>query len=67
MNIINEDFSNLPDEILKDHTVRKEILWQSENATEKELSEKEVEFIRLYKSNNPKIGYNQWPKFKSEN
>lgn len=25
---------------------------------------KEVEFINLYKSNNPSIGYNQWPKSK---
>ena len=27
-------------------------------------AEKEVEFIRLYNSNNPAIGYNKWPKFK---
>lgn len=31
---------------------------------ESELSQKEVEMIRKYESNNPKIGYNQWPKFK---
>ena len=47
-----------------DFTIRKEILWESETATDKELSEKEVEMIKKYESNNPEIGYNQWPKFK---
>ena len=64
MNLINEDFTTLPEEVRKNYTIRKEILWESESATEKELSEKEIEFIRIYKSNNPAIGYNQWPKFK---
>lgn len=62
--IINEDFEKLPKEIRLDYTVRKEILWESESATEKELSQKEVEFILKFESNNPKIGYNRWPKFK---
>lgn len=65
MEVVNADFENLPDDIRKDYTIRKEILWESEDATEKVLSEKEVEFIRKYESNNPEIGYNQWPKFKS--
>lgn len=64
--IINKDFLSLPKEVQLDYTVRKQILWESENATDKELAEKEVEFIKLYKSNDPKIGYNQWPKFKKE-
>ncbi|TSA49797.1 MAG: GIY-YIG nuclease family protein [Sphingobacteriales bacterium] len=64
MNLINKDFTTLPEEVRKNYTIRKEILWESEEATEKELSEKEVEFIRLHQSNNPEIGYNQWPKFK---
>jgi len=62
--IINEDFANLPEEIRKDYSVRKEILWESEDASDRELSEKEVELIRMYKSNDPKIGYNKWPKYK---
>jgi hypothetical protein len=64
MDIINKDFDTLPKEIKLDYSIRKQILWESETASEKELSEKEVEFIKLLKSNNPDIGYNQWPKFK---
>ncbi len=64
--IINKDFDLLPNEIKLDYTIRKQILWQSESASEKELSEKEVDFIKQYQSNNPKIGYNQWPKYKDQ-
>lgn len=45
-------------------TITKEILWESESASDKEVSQKEVEFIRKFNSNNPAIGYNQWPKYK---
>ena len=62
--LINNDFFKLPKEQQLDYSIKKEILWESENCTEKELSVKEVEFINLYKSNDPNIGYNQWPKFK---
>ena len=61
---VNADFLDLPDEVRKDYTVRKEILWESEDCTEAELSAKEVEFIRKFQSNDPEIGYNRWPKFK---
>jgi hypothetical protein len=61
---VNADFLDLPDEVRKDYTVRKEILWESEDCTEAELSAKEVEFIRKYQANDPEIGYNRWPKFK---
>lgn len=64
MDIINEDFQNLPEEICKDYTIRKQILWESEDCNESELSQKEIEYIRKFQSNNPDIGYNQWPKFK---
>src|SRR5215470_17483693 len=43
-------------------TIRKEILWESETASDKEVNRKEVEFIRSFRSNDPVIGYNQWPK-----
>ena len=66
MDVINADFENLPNEIRKDYTIRKQILWESEDCSESVLSEKEVEFIRKYQSNNPEIGYNRWPKY-SEN
>ncbi len=64
MELVSNDFLNLPKEVQMDYTVRKEILWESETATDKELSEKEVEMIKKFQSNNPEIGYNQWPKFK---
>ena len=60
---VNADFQNLPPEMRKDYSVRKQILWESETATEQELAKREVEFIKLYQSNNPTIGYNLWPKF----
>ena len=62
MNTVNADFKLLSDHIRSDYSIRKQILWQSETATEQELSAKEVEFIRQYKSNDPQIGYNRWPK-----
>lgn len=62
MDLVNEDFENLSEEVRKDYTVRKEILWESEDCSESELAAKEVEFIRKYKSNDPAIGYNRWPK-----
>jgi hypothetical protein len=61
--IVNADFAKLSNEERKDYTIRKQILWESEHASEAELSLKEVEMIRKYNSNDPKIGYNRWPKF----
>lgn len=63
MDIIYEDFKSLPKEAQKDYTIRKQILWESEDCSESELSQKEVELIREHQSNNPTIGYNRWPKF----
>lgn len=63
MNVVNEDFASLPESVRKDYTIRKQILWESDNCTEAELSAKEVEFIRAFQSNNPGVGYNRWPKF----
>ncbi len=62
MDIVNSDFAKLPEEVRKDYTIRKQILWESEDCSETVLSRKEVEFIRKYQSNNPAIGYNRWPK-----
>jgi hypothetical protein len=64
MDIINADFQNLPEAVRKDYTIRKQILWESEDASDAELSAKEVEFIRQYRANNPEIGSNRWPKFR---
>ena len=48
----------------RDFKIRKEILLDSESATNKEVNQLEVDYIRKYESNNPDIGYNQWPKFR---
>ncbi len=61
--LIENDF--LPEE-RRDFTIRKEILWESETAPDQEVRRKEVEYIRTFSSNNPIIGYNQWPKYKPE-
>jgi len=57
--LIQQDFTW---EEARDFTVRKEILWQSEAATNSEVSLKETEFIRALRSNDPAVGYNRWPK-----
>ena len=57
--LIERDFSR---ERRRDFTIRKEIIWESEAATENEVNAKEVEFIRAFRSNDPNIGYNQWPR-----
>jgi len=64
METVNADFEKLPDEVRRDYTIRKEILWESMDCEESELSAKEVEFIRMFDANNPEVGYNRWPKFK---
>jgi len=51
---------------LKDFTVRKEILWESENATPQELKQKEDDYIVSLGANNPDKGYNLRPKFEKE-
>lgn len=60
--LIEGDFTA---EQMRDFTVRKQILWESETATDKEVNLKEVELIKDLESNDPSVGYNQWPKFKA--
>ncbi|WP_160079798.1 GIY-YIG nuclease family protein [Pseudomonas sp. 8AS] len=60
--LIERDFTT---EQMRDFTVRKQILWESETATDKEVNLKEVELIKELEANDPSIGYNQWPKFKA--
>ncbi len=59
--LIEEDFTR---EQQRDFTIRKEILWESETASDSEVNMKEVEYITSHRSNDPGIGYNQWPRFK---
>ena len=56
--IVEEDFI---DEEKRDFTIRKEILMESES--EAEINKNEAKFIMDYRSNDPEIGYNRWPKF----
>ena len=44
-------------------TIRKKVLWESETASDSEVNRKEVELIKLYRSNDPRLGYNKRPKF----
>ncbi len=60
--VIEKDFTR---EQRQDFTIRREILWESETALDAEVRLKEVEYINALKSNDPNIGYNQWPKFSS--
>ena len=48
----------------RDFIIRKEILWESETASDAEVNRKEIEYINSFKSNDPTIGYNRWPKFR---
>jgi hypothetical protein len=44
-------------------TLRKEILWESETATDAEVRVKESELIRETHANDPAIGYNLSPRW----
>jgi hypothetical protein len=57
---IERDFSW---EQMQDFSIRKQILWSSEDATPQELSAKENELIAKCGANNPEKGYNLLPKF----
>lgn len=59
--LIAADFT---EEEMKDFTIRKEIIWESFTDDIKEVNRVEVELIRKHNSNNPKIGYNMWPRYK---
>lgn len=61
--LIEKDFSR---EQRRDFTIRKEIIWESDAASDREVSAKEIEFIRVLRSNDTDIGYNRWPKRNNE-
>jgi len=46
----------------RDFTIRREILWQSETASDRDVNQKEMEYIVALRSNEPDVGYNRWPK-----
>ena len=59
--LIAKDFSR---EQRRDFTIRREILWESASASASEVTRKEIELILEHSSNNPAVGYNQWPRFR---
>jgi hypothetical protein len=59
--LIKKDFTW---EQRRDFTIRREILWESEDASNAEVNEKEIGLIKAHQSNNPAIGYNRRPKLR---
>ena len=59
--LIARDFTR---EERRDFTIRKQILWESETATNAEVTRKENELIREFKSNASAVGYNRKPKLR---
>ncbi|MDD4978026.1 MAG: GIY-YIG nuclease family protein [Gallionella sp.] len=57
--LVEQDFSV---EERRDFSIRKQILMESEST--EEINRCESQFILQYRSNDPSLGYNQWPKFK---
>jgi hypothetical protein len=57
--LIEADFSTR--EARRNMTVRREILWESETASNKEVLQKERELIVALRANDPAIGYNRNP------
>jgi hypothetical protein len=56
---VEQDFS---DEELRDFSIRKQIIFESESV--EEINKIEAKLISEHGANNPVIGYNKWPKFK---
>jgi len=54
--LVAADFTR---EQARDFTIRKQILWESKDATDDEVDAKEIEFILTLRSNDPAIGYNR--------
>ncbi len=48
----------------RDFTIRKQVLWESETATDAEVRRRERELIVELKANNPTVGYNRWPRIR---
>ena len=59
--LLENDFT---EEQKNDFTIRREVIWKSNEAADEEVRKREIEFIEKFKSNNPNVGYNRHPKFK---
>ena len=60
--LISRDFTH---QQRQSFTITRDILWYSEHADRSEVTKKEMEFILTLEANNPMIGYNQSPPFRS--
>ena len=60
--LIRKDFIR---EQRHDFSIRKEIIRESDDASDEKVNMKEVEFVRLFNSNDPEVGYKRWPGKKS--
>jgi hypothetical protein len=56
--LIERDFTR---EQRRDFSIRKEILWESETASNSEVTQREIDFIRALRSNDSAVGYNKTP------
>lgn len=61
--VIELDFTA---ESRRDMTIRREILWESETASDAEIRQVEKQYIEALRANDPVIGYNRWPKLKGK-
>jgi hypothetical protein len=61
--LIARDFTR---EQRRSFTITKDVLWESADASDSEARKKEKELILACRSNDPFIGYNQWPPMKHE-
>lgn len=57
--LIARDFTR---EQRRDFSIRRVILFETETASDAEISEREIAFIREYRSNELEVGYNQSPR-----
>lgn len=62
-NLLEADFGTR--EARGDMTIRREILWESDTASDQEVRRKEREFIVALRANDPAVGYNKLPKIGS--
>ncbi|MFE1102491.1 hypothetical protein ACFW4K_18390 [Nocardiopsis alba] len=59
--ILYQDFDRAE---LQDFTIRKQIIWQSDVATDSEVRRREKELIVEHGANNPERGYNKLPRYR---
>jgi len=52
-------------EQLNDITIRRQVLWESMDASDDDVNKKQIELILLHNANDPTVGYNEWPEFTS--